>query len=70
MLGENHVQTEYWSTDNAKKLMRWYRYLFLTKSKPSTHLRVMSQLEASELSRPPEVLAKLIERIKNELQLT
>jgi putative ATP-dependent endonuclease of OLD family len=64
------VQTEYWSTDNAKKLMRWYRYLFLTKSKPSTHLRVMSQLEASELSRPPEVLAKLIERIKNELQLT
>jgi putative ATP-dependent endonuclease of the OLD family len=30
--------------------MRWYRYLFLGRSKPSTHLRALSAIDAEVLA--------------------
>lgn len=45
--------------------LRWYRYLFLGRSKPSTHLRVLSALPAEELAkRAPEALRALVESIR------
>jgi len=45
--------------------LRWYRYLFLGRAKPSTHLRVLSGLTEDELrAGTPDVLAALIERVR------
>jgi ABC-type dipeptide/oligopeptide/nickel transport system ATPase subunit len=70
VLGEHHPQTPYWTTESAVERLRWYRYLFLTKSKPSTHMRVMTGMARAELADAPPVIAELIDRIKNDLQLT
>lgn len=69
VLGEQHTETQYWSTETALEQLRWYRYLFLTKSKPSTHLRVIAGMPAEALAQAPQVLVDLIDQIKNELQL-
>jgi hypothetical protein len=41
--------------------MKWYRYLFLNRGKPSTHLRVLSRLSDEALAQgtPPELTALL-----------
>jgi putative ATP-dependent endonuclease of OLD family len=44
--------------------MRWYRYLFLGRSKPSTHLRALTSIDAEALAEnTPEPLVALIARI-------
>lgn len=70
VLGEHHPQTPYWKSDSRVERLRWYRYLFLTKSKPSTHLRVMSAMTRTELSNAPALIVELLDQIKNDLQLT
>jgi hypothetical protein len=42
-------------------LLRWYRYLFLGRGKPSTHVRVLGGLSTEVLSQgaPPELRALL-----------
>jgi len=48
--------------------LRWYRYLFLGRSKPSTHLRVLTGIELERLrDDAPEVLASLIDKIKESI---
>jgi len=48
--------------------LRWYRYLFLGRGKPSTHVRVLSSLnEATLAAEAPEELAALLQSIVNRL---
>lgn len=49
---------------------RWYRYLFLGRGKPSTHLRVLSQLRQAELAKDaPAELKALLQYVADELEL-
>jgi hypothetical protein len=44
--------------------LRWYRYLFLGRGKPSTHVRVLSKLDAAALaSGAPEELRALLDTV-------
>jgi hypothetical protein len=55
----------------AKALFPWYRYLFLGRSKPDTHLRVLSAVSDSELrDAAPAVLVSLVERIRSGIDQT
>ncbi|MHA7856014.1 ATP-dependent nuclease [Marinobacter shengliensis] len=48
--------------------LRWYRYLFLGRGKPSTHVRVLSSIPHEELSaEAPEELKALIEVVAKNL---
>ena len=48
--------------------LRWYRYLFLGRGKPSTHVRVLGKITDLDLAlaAPPELIA-LIEHIRREI---
>ncbi|MBN9747910.1 ATP-dependent endonuclease [Amycolatopsis sp. A1MSW2902] len=75
VLGTDGKDHGYWTPeddDEASKLetaLQWYRYLFLSRSKPSSHLRVLASLSDLELGAGPEVLTALIEAIRKELEL-
>jgi putative ATP-dependent endonuclease of the OLD family len=46
----------------------WYRYLFLGRSKPSTHILALSKLTEKELVEgAPAVLSRVVERMKKAL---
>lgn len=48
--------------------LRWYRYLFLNRSKPSTHLRVLTGIPRRKLSRCcPEVLDALLDQVEEAI---
>ncbi|WEW95648.1 AAA family ATPase [Pseudomonas nitroreducens] len=48
--------------------LRWYRYLFLGRGKPSTHVRVLSQLQPNDLTATlPEPLRRLLTRVRTVL---
>ncbi len=48
----------------------WYRYLFLGRSKPTSHLQAMTRLSAAQLTDGcPPVLARLIDRVRDTLAL-
>jgi hypothetical protein len=50
-------------------LMAWYRYLFLGRGKPSTHMRVLSGITSQDLARrAPRELRALIEFIRPQLE--
>jgi putative ATP-dependent endonuclease of OLD family len=58
------------STYTHEEIMEffWYRYLFLGRGKPTTHLRALSNVEAEELKEKcPEVLQRLVARINDVL---
>lgn len=62
VLGESGYPQIYEDWD---ELLRWYRYLFLGRSKPSTHLRVLSGIPANRLKQDtPAPLGALIDRIE------
>ena len=47
----------------------WYRYLFLNRSKPSTHLMAISQITDEELvAKGPDTLKRLLKKVSNDLQ--
>jgi putative ATP-dependent endonuclease of OLD family len=49
--------------------LRWYRYLFLGRGKPSTHVRILSQLTPEELAATlPEPLQRLLSRVQTTLE--
>lgn len=52
-----------WKSEDAIEILRWYRYLFLTQSKPSTHLRALSHVPETELADVPERIGRLLDRI-------
>lgn len=48
--------------------LRWYRYLFLGRGKPSTHVRVLSQVTPADLvAAVPEPLQRLLARVRTAL---
>ncbi|MFV8141857.1 ATP-dependent nuclease [Mycolicibacterium senegalense] len=69
VVGDNPEDIDYWKRDDVAPQLVWYRYLFLNKSKPATHLRVLSAMPDSALAEPPEYLIELIDDIKGELGL-
>ncbi|MDR7270103.1 energy-coupling factor transporter ATP-binding protein EcfA2 [Pelomonas saccharophila] len=49
--------------------LRWYRYLFLGRGKPSTHVRVLSRLDPAQLERAmPQVLQRMLRRVVDHLE--
>ena len=75
MLGSDGCPGEFWApADPGKRAeqgerLRWYRYLFLGRSKPSTHLRALARLSSSELKDGPEPVRALADYIKTKLGL-
>jgi predicted ATP-dependent endonuclease of OLD family len=65
VLGDPGVRPdiEMWASEKDLESLRWYRYLFLTHSKPSTHLRALSHLDTADLADVPPRLARLLDRI-------
>jgi len=46
----------------------WYRYLFLGRSKPVSHLRMIAEIDKEELvGNCPEILKKIAAKIQNDL---
>lgn len=75
VLGSGGIPGDYWAPADPDKLaeqqerLRWYRYLFLGRSKPSTHLRALARLSPSDLKDGPEPVCALADYIKAKLGL-
>ncbi len=75
VLGQEGLEHKFWNPDDAESAgelhenLRWYRYLFLSRSKPSSHLRALARLTDEQLRHGPEPLTALIDAIRAELQL-
>ena len=66
VLGAEGDPTPY--SEDTRALFPWYRYLFLGRSKPDTHLRVLSRIPDETLrDGSPEVLAALVESVRGAL---
>ncbi len=62
VLGESGRPDLYDGTHDQR--LRWYRYLFLGRGKPSTHVRVLGSLDDEALAaQTPEVLRGLLSRV-------
>lgn len=61
--GDPDLYSDDWADD-----FRWYRYLFLTRGKPSTHLRVLSRIDDASLAKDaPEELKALLHYVAASL---
>jgi hypothetical protein len=70
VLGENGTRPTFWREGNRIELLRWYRYLFLSRSKPSTHLKALSRLSDGELKADaPKILSLLVQHIQEKVSL-
>lgn len=66
VLGASDVRPSsvtYWNSRRRGEDLRWYRYLFLTNSKPSTHLRALAKVPAADLAAVSGGIGKLLTRI-------
>ncbi|HZI98482.1 MAG TPA: AAA family ATPase [Actinomycetales bacterium] len=65
VLGESGVRpaVEGWTDAKDVDDLRWYRYLFLTHSKPSTHLKALAHVDPVDLADVPPRLGRLLDRI-------
>jgi len=67
VLGEDGLPDLY--GPNEDELLRWYRYLFLGRGKPSTHMRVLSGMPLADLAfGAPEELRALVNAIIARLE--
>ncbi|WP_419552853.1 ATP-dependent nuclease [Candidatus Poriferisodalis sp.] len=67
VLGANGDR-DYYKHKGWKRKMRWYRYLFLGRSKPTTHLRALHRLDDASLrANMPEELRHVISHISKAL---
>ncbi len=70
VIGDAGTRPEFWSEDARLGQLRWYRYLFLTRSKPATHLRALGRITDAELAeKAPEVIGALVEHIRDRIGL-
>ncbi|OFI39435.1 hypothetical protein BIU82_13975 [Arthrobacter sp. SW1] len=63
--GGGERSKEYWTPpgeegEKRAEALRWYRYLFSNRSKPTTHLQALSRLKQESLQEPPEVLEAIV----------
>ncbi|MEM6453190.1 MAG: AAA family ATPase [Cyanobacteria bacterium P01_D01_bin.105] len=66
VLGEGSDPQTY--SDEMKGLFPWYRYLFLNRSKPSTHLQAISKIDDGKLaSDAPQELRRLLTTVNKIL---
>ena len=61
---EDRPDVKFWDNNSLIENLRWYRYLFLSNSKPGTHLRALSFVPKEELAKPPPRLSRLLDRIE------
>lgn len=70
VIGEGNSDPDFWAAANRPDLLRWYRYLFHTGSKPSSHLQALSHLSDDDVrDNAPEVLSALVEHIRTRVGL-
>jgi len=70
VLGEDGNITLYADTE-AQNNLRWYRYLFLGRGKPSTHVRVLSKVDAATLKQnAPEELRAVLDTVVAAISAT
>ena len=51
-----------------KELFPWYRYLFVSRSKPTTHLQALADVDSDELAKnAPPPLKRLLKRCERAL---
>lgn len=56
-------------SNDEKRDFFWYRYLFLGRGKPSTHLIALSEIKSKDLrAGVPPVLKRLVEKMKASLE--
>jgi hypothetical protein len=60
----SRISLNLWEAKEATEDLRWYRYLFLGRSKPSTHLAAFSRLDSGDLRTIPARLGRLLDRIE------
>lgn len=60
--GNTDLYDESWN-----KYFQWYPYLFLSKSKPASHLSALNRLKRKQLKSPPEELGCLLDAVAKEL---
>lgn len=66
VLGEGGNHSAY--AADQDDLLRWYRYLFLGRGKPSTHVRALSKLSDEQLkASAPQFLTALIEVMRKSI---
>lgn len=65
---EDRPYVDLWQDTEKIDDLRWYRYLFLSNSKPSTHLRALSTVPQDELVKSPPPLSRLLDRIEAEVK--
>lgn len=72
VLGDPGVRPDvaFWKEDQMIDALRWYRYLFLTHSKPSTHLRALSRVDLADLANVRGRIARLLDRIEQVVTRT
>ncbi|MEV4201092.1 ATP-dependent nuclease [Micromonospora globbae] len=70
VIGEGGTRPRFWGDPRRAELLRWYRYLFVSHAKPSSHLRALSRLTDEDLRRnPPPVVTALIRHIRKQVRL-
>jgi putative ATP-dependent endonuclease of OLD family len=68
VIGKDGSDDEFWKKRPIR--LRWYRYLFVTHSKPSSHLRALSRLTDEQLcDGAPGVITALIKYIRKQVGL-
>jgi putative ATP-dependent endonuclease of OLD family len=71
VLGEAEESVAIYKSDFSEcyQLLPWYRYLFLTHSKPATHLRALARLDDKVLeSKAPDILKRLLRHVDTEVK--
>ncbi|OME30646.1 ATP-dependent endonuclease [Paenibacillus odorifer] len=57
-------------TATQKELMIWYRYFFLYRGKPSTHMRLLSEIDSEQIiEKLPDVFKKMQKKVISKLNL-
>jgi predicted ATPase len=70
VIGEGGSDAAFWSEQNRPERLRWYRYLFLSRSKPSSHLQALGRLTDEQLrDGSPRVVTALVRHIRKRVGL-
>ncbi|MBB5156830.1 hypothetical protein BJ970_004364 [Saccharopolyspora phatthalungensis] len=70
-MGGARPHDDYWDPTDPQRQdeLRWYRYLIISRSRPSTHLKAFSRMEAEDLKTGPSVITDLIDHVRTKMGL-